>query len=251
MTTISITPLIQEAYEVRLQLISPILGMQPSDSVAADWVRARSIERKAHELVKVQGMKAGEAKLEAEKLVNETMDLDMEPVEEAESALKVTVFHRDSIGCHLYDYQIKGFFKEAASRLDLKVRGKTAAAAAGGRFVAGGLWVYPIDRRHDRRIYFLRDGEPITEPDTVEDRIKRIRTPRGVDQTTIAVSEVIQPPAQLRFQVALLKDQRLTRQHVEEMLAYMRFSGLGQWRTGGWGRATAEMVSIRPSEVQA
>lgn len=245
MTTIDKHILVQDGYQVTAKFTTPILGSQPSQSVAVEWVRARSIDRKAVELRK-QGLSAADAKIEAERVVNESMNITEEEREGSE--VQVTVFHKDGNGVHLMDYQLKGALKEATKQLDFRVPGKRAADVSAQRFVAGGVWVYPLHAQHGRNIYFYRDGDFIPEPDTVFDRIKRVDTMQG-PRTSIAASEIINPPATIQFIVTVLMGFPITEEQVHQMLAYMSFQGLGQWRGAGHGRVECDVTRLTRNET--
>lgn len=248
MTKISAHALVEQAWQVSADFTTPILGSQPSSSVAVSWVRQRSIDRKIIEL-KRQGVKPEEAKVQAESVVNESMGVTDEEMEGSE--VPVTVFHRDSYGLYLMDFQLKGAIKEAAKQLRLKVPGQKAAEVNALRFVEGGLWVYPIHPQHGRNIYFMRDNDFVTEEDYVFDRIKRVETPQG-PRTSIAASETINPPCSIQFMIVKLIGYPLTfERHVEPMLAYLSYQGIGQWRGAGHGRIECDVVELTKAEIKA
>lgn len=153
-------------------------------------------------------------------------------VSDAEEA-GVTGFRRDEDGLFLFDYQIRGFLKEAARVLNLKVPGKRQAEVALSSGVMDQfVFVSP------RKVRIHRDGVRLTEPEGVFDRPLRALTMQG-PRVTLARSEMVQAGAEIAFDVTILQG-KVTLDQVEELLGYGQFLGLGQFRTGSFGRFTWE-----------
>lgn len=138
-----------------------------------------------------------------------------------------TGFHADGGGLFVYDYTIRGFFKEAAaatkSQSDIK-----AFKSKIDRLVF-------ISRR---RLHFLRAGKPIQEPDGVFERPLKAMTMQG-PRVTLARSDKLEAAkgVSLKFEVIILDNRDgVTRKWLEGLFEYGRFQGLGQFRNGSYGR---------------
>lgn len=239
--------LVDTTYTVKLDLVSSMLGSQPTDSIGLAWLRQKQTEALAQELRTQQGMGARDAQVEAEKQIKAKMkalhgdDADAEKEDDAD-ALRITAFHRDERGLYLADYQVKGFIKEAVRQLKIKRPHATAAGkeSKADDVVSGLLWVFGADG--GPKVYLTRDGNPIPEPDAVAERPLRAMTPRG-ERTSIAVSEEVLPPCSMTLKISLLRGNPLKRAQIMDILDYGQFQGLGQWRSGGRGRFTYTVLA--------
>ena len=139
-----------------------------------------------------------------------------------------SVFHQDETGLFLFDYHIRGFLKEAAGALTGK--GLTAYRSKIDK------WVFV----NPRRIYFMRDGNPIKEKEVVCERPIRAMTMQG-PRVSLKRSDSILSGATLACEVVILPlgAKEITKEHLDLWFKYGQFSGLGEWRTGGNGRFTA------------
>lgn len=144
-----------------------------------------------------------------------------------------TVFHRDDDGTPIiYDYQLKGFLKEATGIMvdlsDKEIRiGKTKLSKfTHKRIVDNFVFVYP------RKIRLAALSPVCTRP-------LRADTMQG-ERVALASSETV--PAGTTFECEI---KTLTPQLDELMgkcLDYGAMKGLGQWRNSGKGRFTWEEV---------
>jgi len=132
----------------------------------------------------------------------------------------------------LWDYQIKGFFKDACAML------KRAAGDVGQhsrllkahkKVIDGCIFVYP------RQIPIQVNLADLTWTE----RPLRAQTAQG-ERIALARSETIPAGSSIEFEVALL-DPKLFEQ-VNEWLEYGAMRGLGQWRNGSYGRFAWEIV---------
>ena len=175
---------------------------------------------------------------------------ELEKATEDKIEKQTTVFPRNKDGklvglpsetCFCFDYQWRGFFKEAL-QLGTEV-GETAM---------GKLSKWTIRKAVDslvfvveRRIPFYLDGKPITEVNQLE-RPLRAMTARG-ERICLARSEIIPAGATLTFTLQWLTNnsQKSTQNITEEALLwaldYGALKGFGQWRGGGFGRFTYEI----------
>lgn len=145
----------------------------------------------------------------------------------------VTVFHRDADGMPiLFDYQIKGFLKEAVGVMieladdDVKV-GKTKLSKwTFKRIVDNFVFVAP------RIIRLAPVGEICTRP-------LRADTMKG-ERVSLASSETV--PAGTEFDVEINTLCPALDKLMTKCLDYGAMKGLGQWRNSGKGRFSWTMV---------
>jgi hypothetical protein len=153
---------------------------------------------------------------------------ELERAEHAEEA-GTTVFHRDTDGTPgVYDYQIKGFFKDACGALRNADGTKSAGLKAYKSRIDGLVFVAPR---------FIRAMLPAGGKVGVCERPLRADTMQG-PRVSVCRSETLPAGTVLEFEVECLKDDLLP--VIEEWLAYGRLRGLGQWRNSGKGRFTWE-----------
>ena len=167
------------------------------------------------------------------------------PVEE-ELQKAMTVFSRDDAGNPmLWDYQLKGFFKDACGSLSRvgkvkKEKGKVkdapeAANASAGttaykKIVDGLIFVKP------RKITLhLPPGGKIG----ICERPLRAQTAQG-ERIALARSETVPAGTWFEFAVTLLDDRH--EELLEEWMQYGALRGLGQWRNSGKGSFTFERM---------
>lgn len=205
--------------QYRLTLLEPMLGTQPRDrALYAAYVAARA----AGAAMPAAGVQ------EVASEVN-----DVQEIEER----GWTGFAQDAEGIHLWDYQLRGFLKEAARVLDLSLPGKRKSSVALGPSV--------IDRHvfvTPRRIRIAREGVPLHEPDETLERPLRAMTAQG-PRVSLVRSDVVREGATLDISVSLLGD-RVTHELIERLLDYGALQGLGQWRNGSWGRFSWEAIEM-------
>ena len=158
----------------------------------------------------------------------------------ADSVLEkgTTVFPRNAEGqpC-LYDYQIKGFFKDACSMLK-RVPGKKSEADGIGTNSAS---LKAFKKEIDGLIFVEPRLSPITMSGdmTICQRPLRAQTMQG-ERVALASSEEIPAGSTVDFDIILMRDDLWN--CLEEWLDYGRFRGLGQWRNGGHGKFTYEVL---------
>lgn len=152
------------------------------------------------------------------------------PIEEAVEK-SMTVFTRDDAGrpC-LWDYQIKGFFKDACGCLSRLPGSESNRLKAFKKVIDGLFFVGP------RMIsLILPDGAKIgtcTRP-------LRAETAQG-PRIALAHSESVPAGSTMEFEVTMLdgKYDGL----LQEWLQYGKLRGLGQWRNSGKGRFSFERI---------
>ena len=205
--------------------IEGLLGTAPADNE----IYLNYLASKAPEEVR-------EAEYEALGLGNESV------IEEFDR--KLTIFPRLKGGVPFqYDYQVKGFFKDACgmlSRLTGKdpETGKKAKAVnesskmkAFKKEIDGNIFVFP------RCIPIEFDGEL-----TICQRSLRAATPMG-ERVALSASEEAPAGSKMNFWVLCLNDS-----HVKAVLEWMDYGvlrGTGQWRNSGKGRFTYEVIEVK------
>lgn len=136
----------------------------------------------------------------------------------------LTVFPRGKSGEPIFwDYQIKGFFKDACSMLGrIKGKNKSSALKAYKKVIDGLVFVEP------REIPIKTDA-----PISILERPLRTMTMQG-ERVALTSSEQIDEGASCDFTVTLLDDD--LEDVLREWLDYGMMRGLGQWRNSGKGR---------------
>jgi len=138
------------------------------------------------------------------------------PEEEIENG--TTIFSRDENGNpHLWDYQIKGFFKDAQGCLN-----RITKMPAYKKIIDGLVFV------NERKIPLKLAGEM-----TFCERTLRVQTPQG-ERVALARSEEAPTGTTIEFTVKVLDKKLMAK--VIEWLEYGALRGLGQWRNSGKGR---------------
>ena len=152
-----------------------------------------------------------------------------------------TVFPRMEDGTpFLYDYQIKGFFKDTCgmlSKLTMKdpetgKKGKavneSSKITAYKKVIDGLIFVMP------RKIPFENYGEM-----AICQRPLRGMTAQG-ERIALASSEEISGGAEIRFRIICMSAEHVAA--VKEWLNYGYLRGIGQWRNSGKGRFCYEIL---------
>ena len=141
----------------------------------------------------------------------------------------MTVFARMDDGRPMvWDYQIKGFFKDAAGMLRRVKSSKSSKLKAYKKIIDGLIFV------EERRIPIEFDGEL----DNCQ-RPLRAQTAQG-ERVALAESEMAPAGSTLTFTITTLEDGLMPA--IEEWLRYGRLRGLGQWRNSGMGRFEFEAL---------
>lgn len=141
----------------------------------------------------------------------------------------MTVFPRSDSGEPiLFDYQIKGFFKDACGMLRRVKGSKSSGVKAFKKEIDGLIFVEP------RQIPFKFDGK-MGECQ----RPLRASTPQG-ERVALAHSETIPAGATLEIEIRYMLDSHLPL--IKEWLDYGALRGIGQWRNSGKGKFTWEEI---------
>lgn len=133
------------------------------------------------------------------------------------------MFHRDELGFFVYDYFIKGFINHAARTLKEEGQIKQLQDKC-KRYV----FVSP------RRVRLPAPNEEMLLP--VLERPLRAETPQG-PRVALTRSDYIKAGSEIQFDIQMLEQGNpLTEICIKKILGYGEFFGLGQWRSGGYGR---------------
>lgn len=159
-----------------------------------------------------------------------TMEEEVEAVGVDEMVERgMTVFPRNEEGKPIFwDYQIKGFCKDACGMLR-KVSGTHSSKLKAYKKEIDGLIFV-----RERKIPICYSGEMQTLQ-----RPLRAQTAQG-ERVSLANSEMIAVGATLEFTIVCIKDDLMA--SVEEWLEYGALRGLGQWRNAGFGRFSWEKL---------
>ena len=145
----------------------------------------------------------------------------------------MTIFPRDNGTPIAWDYQWKGFLKDAFGSLK-KVPGKEASKIkAYKKEIDGLIFVFP------RKIPFTLNGEM-----TICQRPLRANTPMG-ERVTLVSSEAIPEGSSMEFEIRCFVDSDIPA--VIEALDYGALRGFGQWRNSGKGRFHYEILEKKKS----
>lgn len=191
---------------VKLTFTEPLLGTAPSnEDIYLDFIGSKSPD--------------------AASIEDEVSALGVDAVAEK----GMTVFPRTEDGKpFLYDYQIKGFFKDTCGGLR-KAKGTESEKIKAYKKEIDKL-IFP----QPRQIPIDFDGEI-----GKLERPLRASTAQG-ERISLACSEMIPAGATCEFTVVMLSDSH--EKLVREWLDYGVFSGIGQWRNSGMGRFSWEEI---------
>lgn len=141
----------------------------------------------------------------------------------------ITVFPKLEDGTpFLWDYQIKGFFKDTCGALRKVSETQSSKIKAYKKEIDGLVFI------KERKIPFHNFGE-VGECQ----RPLRASTAQG-ERIALAHSETVQAESYIEITVICLKDDML--KAVKEWLDYGKLRGIGQWRNSGKGRFEWEEI---------
>lgn len=189
--------------KVRITFTEELLGSQPSDP----GVHSKYIASKAPD---------------AATLEEEVAAIGPEGVERA----AMTIFPREEGKPFVYDYQLKGFFKDSCSALARVESTRSSKVKAFRKVIDGLVFVAP------RKMFINVVG-------TIGNcqRPLRAETAQG-PRVALANSETIPAGSFFEAEIKLLDPAH--EKLVREWLDYGALRGLGQWRNSGKGRFTWE-----------
>ena len=201
-----------DKYHIALTFIEPLLGTAPLDK---EVYRTYIIEK-----TKREGRELSEEEI-AQELMTLNVDDEMEK--------GTTGFHRLDDGAPiLYDYVVKGFFKDACGMLARAPESGSSKVRAYKKIIDGLVFVAP------RQIPIAMNGFEIG----ILERPLRAQTAQG-ERVALARSEMIPAGASIGVNVLILG--QVKEELLREWLIYGALRGLGQWRNASYGRFVYEL----------
>ncbi len=200
-------------YKVALEFIEPLLGTVPKNKdIFEDYILTK-------------------APPDVEK---EKLDAEMETVGDIEEK-SWTGFHTFPTGApFLYDYVIKGFFKDACSMLRRGGAGKLSSKLTSHKKIIDGL-LFPNPR-------MIPLGVNVDDM-SVLDRPLRAATTKG-ERVALARSDFCPKGTVCEFTLRTLGS-AISAKLLREWLDYGRLRGLGQWRNAGYGAFTFTLTKVK------
>ena len=196
-----------EKYHVKVRFIEPLLGTSPANTeLHSEFIASKAPDAlKRDEEIAIIG---------ADEAIEKSM----------------TIFPKQDGVPFTWDYQWKGFFKDACNMLRRAEDSVSKMLKAYKKEIDGLVFVTP------RRIpLVLPEGGEITECQ----RPLRASTPQG-ERIALAHSEQVPEGTEQEFDIVLLNDNLV--KFIKEWLDYGIFRGTGQWRNSGAGRFVYEMT---------
>ncbi len=192
-----------KTYNVTIVFTEQVLGTVPKDrEIYATFVQTKAAE-----------------------LSPESAAEELETVQDVEER-GWTGFHQDENGPFLYDYAVKGFFKDAAGMLRRVKSTKSAKITAYKKIIDGLVFVSP------RRIHL---DLPANSQMVMVERPLRAQTAQG-ERVSLARSDAAPEGTTINFSITVLDDATITEDVIREWLDYGKLRGIGQWRNSGAGR---------------
>ena len=188
--------------KVRITLMEDMLGTAPNNKeIYSDYIASKAPVEK------------------------DTKD-EIDSVPELEDMRQMTVFHRnpETDKPIIYDYLIKGFFKNACNAMREVPKSESSKLKAYKKKIDNLVFVGP------RMIDINMSGEM-----TICERPLRAATAQG-ERVALTSSESVPAGSTLEFEITCLSDDMMN--YVIEWLDYGKFNGLGQWHNSGKGRFT-------------
>lgn len=163
---------------------------------------------------------------DAQKMEEEVAALGADAVEEK----SMTVFPRLADGTpFLYDYQIRGFFKEICGAMKAISGTKSSKIKAHKKKIDNTIFVEPREIPLDLHGMKMANCQ----------RPLRASTAQG-ERIALANSEVCPEGTSCEFEVLCMVDEDAAM--LREWLEYGKYKGIGQWRNSGKGRFTFEII---------
>lgn len=204
---------------VKLTFTEPVLGTWPSNqNIAREFIASKSPD--------------------AASIEDEVAALGADAVADK----GMTVFPRDAEGRPvLYDYQVKGFFKDSCGML-ARIGGKTETGKKRAVNESGKISAYK--KVIDGLVFVSPRMIPIEVNGVVRDcqRPLRAQTAQG-ERVSLANSEEIPAGSRCEFDVLCMDDSHEAA--VREWLDYGALRGIGQWRNSGKGRFTYTAYEVK------
>lgn len=196
--------------KVKITLLEDMLGTAPNNKkIYTDYLASKAPEGKD---------------------VKDEIDSIEEP-DGIEEMRQMTVFHRnpDTNQPIIFDYLVKGFFKNACSAMREVPKSESSKIKAYKKKIDNLVFVSP------RMIDIDMSGEM-----TICERPLRAQTAQG-ERVALSCSESIPAGSTMEIEITTLTDDLMNT--VIEWLDYGKFNGLGQWHNSGKGRFIWEDIT--------
>lgn len=172
---------------------------------------------------------------------------ELETAENREEA-GTTIFHSANGQPGIWDYQLKGFFKDACGSMNRFDTSETLAFLKDQKYIKEGKGIPKLPAyktKIDGCIFVFPRFIPIILPAGTDkvgicERPLRADTQQG-PRVSVCRSETVPPGSIIECQVQILSSE--LKPYVEAWLNYGVLRGLGQWRNSGKGRFTWEEIS--------
>lgn len=190
-------------YHVKITFITPVLGTQPQRDVASEFIASKFVNN------------AGELPSDEAVTLPEQMEKG------------TTAFHKLDGSPILYDYQVKGFIKEA------------------GRIFNGLHGVKALRSKIDNLLFVTPRRIPLHLPEgtamTYLERPLRAETAQG-PRVSLARSEMLPEGTWFEFDIEVYIGP-ISDDVIRDLMTYGARKGIGQWRNGGYGRFEFELTA--------
>lgn len=247
-------------YEVTLELVEPMLGTVPKNrEVYTRHVQAKS--REAIEKAATKGVPLTNGEEANPESINALLEPEEFSIKECEEK-GWTGFMTDEEGPFIFDYALKGFLKESARTLkewggdsedgtedgaedgpgegedgaegepEPKGKGKSKAKA---KKPTHGLVVKQLQDKVSRFVFVRPRKIRLAKVEGALERPLRAMTPQG-PRVTVVRSDTVQAGQRLSFTLSVLKGGQVSESMLRDIFEYGEYQGLGQWRSGGYGR---------------
>ena len=196
--------------KVKITLLEDMLGTAPNNKkIYTDYLASKAPEGKD---------------------VKDEIDSIEEP-DGIEEMRQMTVFHRnpDTNQPIIFDYLVKGFFKNACSAMREVPKSESSKIKAYKKKIDNLVFVSP------RMIDIDMSGEM-----TICERPLRAQTAQG-ERVALSCSESIPAGSTMEIEITTLTDDLMNT--VIEWLDYGKLNGLGQWHNSGKGRFSWEDIT--------
>ena len=196
--------------KVKITLLEDMLGTAPNNKeIYTDYLASKAPEGKN---------------------VNDEIDSIEEP-DGIEEMRQMTVFHRnpDTNQPIIFDYLVKGFFKNACSAMREVPKSESSKIKAYKKKIDNLVFVAP------RMIDIDMSGEM-----AICERPLRAQTAQG-ERVALSCSESIPAGSTMEIEITTLTDDLMNT--VIEWLDYGKLNGLGQWHNSGKGRFSWEDIT--------
>lgn len=244
--------LVLDRWDVRVRLCEPLLGTVPKVDVYTQHIQRK--QREALEKMERDSVPLASGQAVTPARTEAVLTEEANSVPPSLEKTGWTTFHKDDLGCFLYDYHIKGLLQEAARVLGQwpprggEAEEEEAEEEKPKKKGAGQPIKMLADRvkKHvflwPRRIRLPGDPEGLR----YLERPLRAQTMQG-PRVTVVRSDMIPAETELEFTVRVLRGgfgRFRVADIVSGLLEYGGLQGLGQWRSGGYGRI--EVIKFEP-----